>query len=298
MRLYFFVEKFPLNNKIKSINKDVYMAIVIDQISPVAFSVFGVPVRWYALAYIAGFVIGFYLLKYLVSKSDAQIKLDKKQADDFLTYIVLGVILGGRIGYVLFYNFSYFLAHPLEIFAVWHGGMSFHGGLLGVIVATVLFVRAQKFAEKSIIKNSLRMLDLMAVVTPIGLGLGRIANFINMEVMGRPTNSPFGIIFKGGPDFPRHPSPLYEATLEGLILFIIMWLLYNKTNLKTHPGALGGILCMIYAVFRIFCEQFRQPDAQIGFLTSWGLTMGQMLSGLMFVVGIIVLSCAFRKNKL
>lgn len=272
------------------------MAIVIHPISPVAFSVFGIPVRWYALAYIAGFIIGFYLLKYLVNRNDSQIKLNKKQLDDFLTAIVLGVILGGRIGYVLFYDLSYFIAHPLEIFAVWHGGMSFHGGLLGVIVATVLFVRAQKFPGKNIVKNSFRMLDLMAVVTPIGLGLGRIANFINMEVMGRPTNSPLGVIFVGGPNFPRHPSPLYEASLEGLVLFTIMWILYNKTSLKTHPGALGGILCMIYAMFRIFCEQFRQPDAQIGFLTTWGLTMGQMLSGGLFLLGAIVLYRAFKKN--
>lgn len=273
------------------------MAIVIHPISPVAFSVFGMPVRWYALAYIAGFIIGFYLLKYLVNREDAQIKLSKKQLDDFLTAIVMGVILGGRIGYVLFYDLPYFIAHPLEIFAVWHGGMSFHGGLLGVIIATVLFVRAQKFPGKNVVKNSFKMLDLMAVVTPIGLGLGRIANFINMEVMGRPTNSPLGIIFVGGPNFPRHPSPLYEAALEGGALFVIMWILYNKTSLKTHPGALGGVLCMLYAMFRIFCEQFRQPDAQIGFLTTWGLTMGQMLSGGLFLLGAAVLYCAIRKNK-
>ena len=274
------------------------MAIFINPISPVAFSIFGMPVRWYALAYIAGFVIGFYLLKYLVNRRDAQIKLDKKQLDDFLTAIVFGVIIGGRIGYVLFYNFSYFIAHPLEIFALWHGGMSFHGGLLGVIVACIIFVRMQKFSNGSIAQNSLRMLDLMAVVAPIGLGLGRIANFINMEVMGRVTNSPFGVIFIGGPQIPRHPSPLYEATLEGFVLFVIMWLLYNKTNLKTHPGALGGILCMVYAVFRIFCEQFRQPDAQIGFLTSWGLTMGQLLSAGLFIIGAGVFYCALHRKEL
>lgn len=273
------------------------MAIVINPISPVAFSVFGVPVRWYALAYIAGFIIGFYLLKYLVRRNDAQIKLDKKQLDDFLTAIVLGVIIGGRIGYVLFYDFSYFVAHPLEIFALWHGGMSFHGGLLGVIVACILFVYAQKFRGRALVQNTFRMLDLMAVVTPIGLGLGRIANFINMEVMGRVTDSPIGVIFVGGPNVPRHPSPLYESALEGGALFIIMWLLYTKTNLKKHPGALGGILCMVYAIFRIFCEQFRQPDAQLGFLTSWGLTMGQLLSGGLFLLGVGVLWFSMRKKS-
>ena len=273
------------------------MAIVVHPISPVAFSVFGIPVRWYALAYIAGFLAGFYLLKYLVKRNDAQIKLSSKQFDDFFTAIVLGVIVGGRLGYILFYDFSYFWAHPLEIFALWHGGMSFHGGFIGVIVATVLFVRAQKFPGKTLIQNSLRMLDLMTVITPIGLGLGRIANFINMEIMGRATISPLGVVFVGGSNVPRHPSPIYEATLEGLVLFIIMWILYNKTNLKKHPGALGGILCMVYAIFRIFCEQFRQPDAQIGFLTSWGLTMGQLLSITMFVFGVGVLCYALRKRN-
>ena len=137
----------------------------------------------------------------------------------------------------------------------------------------------------------------MSVVVPGRLGLGRIATFINMEVMGRITNSPLGVVFVGGPEYPRHPSPLYEAALEGLVLFIIMWLMYTKTNLKTKPGAISGLLCVFYAVFRIFFEQFRQPDAQIGFLTSWGLTMGQMLSCLMFIVGVIVFICAMRKNK-
>ena len=273
------------------------MAIVLNPISPVAFSVFGVPVRWYALAYIAGFVFGFWLFKRLVMSKNSQIKLTNKQMDDFLTAIVFGVILGGRIGYVLFYNFSYFMAHPLEIFAVWHGGMSFHGGLIGVIAAVVIYVLTQKFTnDKSVVRNSLRLLDLLSVVTPVGLGLGRIANFVNMEIMGRPTDSIFGVIFRGGPDFPRHPSPIYEAVLEGLVLFIIMITLYTKTNLKKYPGALGGILCMIYAVFRIFCEQFRQPDAQIGFLTSWGLTMGQLLSFIMFIGGAAIFIFAMKSK--
>lgn len=274
------------------------MAIVINPINPVAFSVFGLPIRWYALAYIAGFVIGYYLFKYLTKKDYAQIRFSNKQYDDILTYIVFGVILGGRLGYVLFYNLPYFINHPLEIFAVWNGGMSFHGGLLGVIVASFIFAYTNKFSDKSWIKNGWRILDILSVVVPVGLGLGRIANFINMEVMGRITNSPLGVIFVGHSDLPRHPSPLYEATLEGLVLFIIMWLLYTKTKLKKAPGAISGLLCIFYAMFRIFVEQFRQPDAHIGFLTSWGLTMGQLLSGIMLFVGITVLTCALRKNKL
>ena len=274
------------------------MAIVINPINPVAFSVFGLPIRWYALAYIAGFVIGFFIVKYFTKNKNSTIHFSKKQMDDIVTYIVLGVIIGGRLGYVLFYNLPFFIAHPLEIFMLWHGGMSFHGGLIGVIIATLLFVHNNKFDDKSFARNSLRVLDILAVVAPVGLFFGRIANFINMEVMGRITNSPIGVIFNGVTEYmyPRHASPLYEATLEGLVLFIIMWVLYTKTKLKNRPGAIGGLFCIFYAIFRVFCEQFRQPDAQIGFLTSWGLTMGQMLSGIMFVVGIAVLHHAIKRK--
>lgn len=274
------------------------MAIIINPINPVAFSVFGLPIRWYALAYIAGFVIGYFLFKFLMNKQDSDIHINKKQLDDLLTYVVLGVIIGGRLGYVLFYNLSYFVFHPIDIFALWKGGMSFHGGLIGVICATFLFAYKQKLPGKSWAINGLKLLDMMAVVAPIGLFLGRIANFINMEVMGRATNSPLGIVFVGQTDIPRHPSPLYEAALEGICLFIIMWLIYTKTKLKRFPGAVGGLLLILYAIFRIICEQFRQPDAHIGFLTSWGLTMGQLLSGIMIIVGIFVLTCTLRKNKL
>ena len=273
------------------------MAIVLNPISPVAFSVFGVPIRWYALAYVLGFVLGFWLLKTLTRKDDSEICLTKKQLDDLLTFLVFGIILGGRLGYVLFYNLPFFLHNPLEILAIWHGGMSFHGGLIGVIVATLLFVRKQSFSDKSVIRNSLRVLDLLAVAAPIGLFLGRIANFINMEVMGRVTNVPWGVVFTGGPEYPRHPSPLYEAGLEGIALFLILWLLYKKTNLRHCPGAISGALCIFYGIFRIFCEQFRQPDVQLGFLTSWGLTMGQLLSGVMILLGIIIFTIAIKKNK-
>nr|MBQ0090944.1 prolipoprotein diacylglyceryl transferase [Candidatus Enterousia merdequi] len=168
------------------------MSIVINPINPVAFSVFGMPVRWYALAYIAGFVAGYYLFKHFTKQKDTEVHFTNKQMDDFCTCIVFGVILGGRLGYVLFYNLSYFIANPLEIFMVWRGGMSFHGGLLGVIIATLLFTMKQKFTDKSLLRNTFHILDLLSVVAPIGLGLGRIANFINMEVMGRVTDSPLG----------------------------------------------------------------------------------------------------------
>ena len=272
------------------------MAIVINPINPVAFNVFGLPVRWYALAYIVAFITGFVIMKRLTRNKDSEIYLTKPQMDDFLSYFVLGVIIGGRLGYVLFYNLLFFIYHPLEIFALWHGGMSFHGGFLGAIIATFLFVKKQKFESGSVVRNSFKILDILAVLAPIGLGLGRIANFINMEVMGRATNSPLGIVFTGQTDIPRHPSPLYEASLEGVVLFTIMWLLYRKTNLRKHTGALSGIFCILYAIFRIFCEQFRQPDAQIGFLTDWGLTMGMTLSGAVFIIGVVVLTIALRKK--
>lgn len=265
------------------------MAILIEPISPVAFSVFGLDIRWYALAYVAGFVIGYIMFRRLMSAKNSVVHLTQKQLDDLLTAIVFGVIIGGRLGYVLFYDFGYFVTHPLEILAVWHGGMSFHGGLIGVIVATILFARRLRI-------NAWSVLDLMAVVAPIGLFFGRIANFINREVMGRASDVPWAVVFNGDTQIPRHPSPLYEALTEGLLLFVIMYCLYRYTNLRRHAGALGGIMGMTYAVFRVFCEQFRAPDAQIGFLTTWGLTMGQLLSGIMFLCGLGIFVFAIRKK--
>lgn len=287
------------------------MAIVINPISPVAVSVLGFDLRWYALAYLAGFVIGGWILHSLIKKSDW--KLSKKQFDDLLTGVVLGVILGGRLGYVLFYNLPFFIQNPLEIFMIWHGGMSFHGGLLGVLISVFLFSiklqkqtansKEQRVNEKnfnsqlSTLNSGFRILDLMAVAGPIGLFFGRIANFINMEVMGRITDKPWGVVFAGTDDLsPRHPSPLYEAATEGVLLFIIMFCLWRFTKLKDKPGALGAVFGMLYAIARMFCEIFRAPDIQIGFLTSWGLTMGQMLSGLMFLVAAVIFTVAMRKK--
>ena len=266
------------------------MAITIDPISPVAFSIFGLDIRWYALAYIAGFVIGYFVFRKMLASKKSPIVMDKKQLDDFLTVIILGVIIGGRLGYVLFYNPLFFITHPLEIFAVWHGGMSFHGGLIGVLVAVWLFARKNKI-------RALSVLDMLSVVGPIGLFFGRIANFINMEVMGRATDVPWAVVFRGETPIPRHPSPLYEAFGEGIILFVLMSCLYRFTGLRRRPGALAGIMAMAYAIIRIICEQFRAPDAQIGFLTSWGLTMGMLLSAIMFVAGAVIFAFAFRKNK-
>ena len=265
------------------------MAITINPISPVAFSIFGLDIRWYALAYVAAFVIGYWLFCRLMRRADSVVSLSKKQMDDLLTAIIIGVIVGGRLGYVLFYDLGYFLSHPLQILAVWHGGMSFHGGLLGVILATFIYGHRHTV-------NAWKILDLLAVVAPIGLFFGRIANFINREVMGRPTDVPWAVVFNGDTPIPRHPSPLYEATTEGILLFAIMYCLYRYTSLKKRPGALAGIMGMGYAVFRMICEIFRAPDAQIGFLTSWGLTMGQLLSLIMFFAGGAIFIFAIRKK--
>ncbi|MDR1361277.1 MAG: prolipoprotein diacylglyceryl transferase [Rickettsiales bacterium] len=274
--------------------------IIVNPISPVAFSIGPLAVRWYALAYIAAFIVGFWLFKKLTGKSQ-----DKKYYDDLLTAVILGTIIGGRLGYVLFYNLPFFLAHPLEIFAVWHGGMSFHGGLLGVLISVFLFAIQRTKGQKDkrsmsicpSVHLSFSILDTLTVVGPIGLFFGRIANFINMEVMGRATTSRLGVVFAGTEDLtPRYPSPLFEAALEGVALFVIMLILWRFTDLRRRTGALSGIFAMLYAVFRIFAEQFRQPDAQIGFLTSWGLTMGQLLSAGMFIAGAVIFAVALRKK--
>lgn len=269
------------------------MAITIQQMNPIAFSIFGLNIRWYALAYVAAFVIGYVLFKHLMRRPNSELDISNKKMDDLLTAIILGVVVGGRLGYVLFYNLGYFIAHPLEIFAVWNGGMSFHGGLIGVIGAVFWFGWKNKI-------NSWRILDLMAVVAPIGLFFGRIANFINMELMGHPTNVPWAVEFvdkDGNVLIPAsHPSPIYEALTEGVILFALMYCLYRFTGLRKKPGALAGIMGMGYACARIFCEQFRIPDVQIGFLAGNWLTMGMTLSLIMFFCGLAIFVFAFRKK--
>jgi phosphatidylglycerol:prolipoprotein diacylglycerol transferase len=263
--------------------------ITIPVIPPAALNLFGLEIRWYALAYVAAFIVGLVIMKKLAKDFPLFKPEDaKKSWDDLLTSVILGTILGGRLGYVLFYNLPYYLEHPLEILAIWHGGMAFHGGLLGILIAVFLFAYKRKI-------SGWRILDMMTVIAPIGLFFGRIANFINMEVMGRATTRPWGIVFEGIPDqIPRHASPLYEAALEGIVLFLIMLFLWKKTNLKKYTGATAALFAILYALFRIFVEQFREPDAQVGFLTSWGLTMGMLLSFGMLLAGTIVL---FLKSK-
>ncbi len=241
--------------------------IILDPINPVALQIGPVAIRWYSLAYIFGILIAMLFLK----KQNDKYKLMSSLAyDNWLFYAVLSIILGGRLGYVLFYNLPYFLSHPFEIFAVWQGGMSFHGGLCGAIFGMWIFSKKYKI-------DFLALTDILAIIAPIGLFFGRIANFINMELYGRPTSGNYGVIFPNNSDLPRHPSQLYEAALEGVLLFIILYSLSKFSKIQqNHKGALSGLFLLLYGIFRAFIENFREPDEQIGLLF-FDLTMGQIL---------------------
>jgi len=234
-------------------------------------------IRWYALAYIAGLIIGW---RYCLALAKRPPQIAKAQdIDDFLVWATIGVVLGGRIGYVLFYDLPRYLAEPAEIIKLWHGGMSFHGGALGVCVAIFFFCRQRKIAF-------LGFSDIIACVVPIGLFFGRIANFINGELWGRPTDVDWAMIFPGDPDhLPRHPSQLYEAFLEGIVLFLLLWVLQRFFSGRRRQGLLSGAFLAGYGIARIIVEFFRQPDAQLGFLFA-GATMGQLLSIPLVVVGV------------
>jgi phosphatidylglycerol:prolipoprotein diacylglycerol transferase len=253
--------------------------LMFPQFDPVIVQFGPIAIRWYALAYITGLLIGWRMVRHLVQKSP--VVADPLQVDDFLTWATLGVVLGGRLGYVLFYQPTRFLAHPAEIFAVWQGGMSFHGGMLGVSIAVVWFCW----------RNSIPILgfaDRIAVVAPIGLGLGRIANFINGELWGRaaPPDLPWAMIFPTDRlGIPRHPSQIYEALLEGLLLFCVTFYFSRSAAVRARFGMLTGIFLSGYAVARIIGEHFREPDAFLGFLYE-GTTMGQLLSLPMLAAGI------------
>lgn len=230
-------------------------------------------VRWYGLMYLLGFASSYLLVRYQIKKKGFKLKKDFVEA--LYSYLILGLILGARLGYVIFYNLSYYIQHPLEIFAIWHGGMSFHGGLIGSVIAGILFCRKLKV-------DAWQIADLIIVTAPIGIGLGRLGNFINGELYGRVTDVPWAMIFPTGGPLPRHPSQLYEFFLEGVVLFIILWLLKDKT-LKT--GVLFSLFMIFYGTFRFFVEFFREPDVQVGFILGV-FTMGQMLSAAMVFLGI------------
>lgn len=261
--------------------------LVHPNFDPVAFSLGPLQVRWYGLMYLLGFAAGWALGRYRAARPGSG--WTPQQIDDLLFYLGLGVILGGRIGYVLFYNFAAFLDHPLLLFKIWEGGMSFHGGLLGVLIALGLFAR-------KIHSNYFAVTDFIAPLVPTGLFFGRIGNFINGELWGRTTDLPWGMVFHspGAGGLPRHPSQLYEAALEGVALFVILWW-YSARPRPTR--AVSGLFLVGYGLFRFLVEFARQPDAHIGYLAFGWLTMGQLLSLPMLLLGIILLILAYRREE-
>jgi len=248
----------------------------------VAFSIFGWPIHWYGLMYLVGILFAWWLGRYRARRADSG--WTTQQVDDMVFYGALGVILGARLGYIFFYNFTTFLGDPLMIFRVWQGGMSFHGGLLGVLVCLWLFNRKYQ-------KGYWNIVDFSAPMIPLGLGAGRIGNFINAELWGKPTDLPWGMIFPAAGPVPRHPTPLYEALLEGLVLFVIVWVFSSKPR---PTMAVSGVFAISYSLFRILVEFFRLPDAHIGYLAFGWLTMGMVLSLPLLGVGIVLLALAYR----
>ena len=250
-------------------------AIAFPNIDPVIFHVGSFAIRWYAVAYIVGLFGGMIYMRWLVTHPPTNVT--RTQVDDFFLWALIGVILGGRLGYVLFYKADYYFSHPSEIYRTWEGGMSFHGGLLGVTVAIIVFARHAKI-------NMWSLADGVGCAAPIGLGLGRLANFINGELWGRASDVPWAMVFPSGGPEPRHPSQLYQAALEGLVLFVVMHLLWRNDRVRAHPGTLTGAFWIGYGVFRIVGELFREPDEFLGFLIG-GATMGQLLSIPMILFG-------------
>lgn len=250
-------------------------------IDPIAFSIGPLAVRWYGLMYLAGFAIGWWLGLRRISRNQSPIT--RQQLDDLLFLIVLGVILGGRLGYVLFYKPGYYASHPLEIFAIWQGGMSFHGGLLGVMAAMT-------FAARRHGVDYVRLMDFLAPLTPLGFAAGRLGNFINAELPGRVTDLPWGMVFPGTDGAPRHPSQLYQFALEGVALFVLLWWFSSKPRPR---GQVSAVFLLGYGVLRFIAEFAREPDAFIGYL-ALGLTMGQWLCLAMIAAGAALLAWSRR----
>ena len=250
-------------------------------LDPVLFNLGFMAIRWYSLAYIFGILIGWWLAKkiILLKIKNNIVFFDIKLFDDLINYIIISIILGGRIGYIIFYNFSYYLNNPIDIFKIWEGGMSFHGALIGIIVGTYFF-------SKKIKINTYFFLDIIACVAPVGIFFGRIANFINGELYGKPGSFTWSVVFPKIDMIPRHPSQLYEAFLEGIILFFVLITLIFKKNIRI--GVCSGLFMILYSVFRILAEQFREPDKQIGYLFDL-FSMGSILSLIMLLAGLFIL---------
>ncbi len=246
----------------------------INNFDPVAVEIFSLEVRWYSLAYIFGIIFGWVLAKKLFIQN---IEI-KNKFDDYITYLIVGIILGGRLGYIFIYNLNFYLNNPLDIFKVWEGGMSFHGGLIGVIFASIVFAKKNN-------QNPFLYMDIVALVAPVGLFFGRIANFINSELYGNTTNVPWAVTFIQVDNLPRHPSQLYEALLEGLFLFLL--LIYFRNKFSNKPGVISGLFLIFYSIFRFIVEFYRVPDEQLGYIFL-NLTMGQIVSLIFIISGLIL----------
>ena len=260
------------------------MIFIQPSIDPVIFSLGFLDIRWYSMAYILAFLLGLFLIKYFNNKNKSNIS--NKILDDFLIWSVLGVILGGRLGYVFFYQFNNFLQNPLYLFYIWKGGMSFHGGLFGMIVSIFLFSK----------KNNLEfylLADYVSLVAPIGLFFGRLANFINIELIGKITDFPIAIIYPTIDNFPRHPSQLYEAFFEGFILFLILLTINLRNNINRKNGFISGIFLLLYGIFRFIIEFIREPDSHIGLIFNF-LSVGQLLCIPLIIFGILLI---IKKQK-
>ena len=253
----------------------------INNFDPVAFQILSFEIRWYSLAYIAGIVIGWLLCKNIfIKKSNINEKFD-----DYITYLIIGIIIGGRLGYVAFYNFNFYINNILDIFKIWEGGMSFHGGLIGIIIASIFFAKKND-------QDFFSYTDLVSLVAPIGIFFGRLANFVNSELYGTYSEVPWSVTFIKVDNLSRHPSQLYEAILEGIILFLIL-MYFRKKNYLTKPGLISGLFLIFYSIFRFFIEFFRVPDEQLGYLI-FKLSMGQIISLIFLSIGIIIF---YLKNE-
>jgi phosphatidylglycerol---prolipoprotein diacylglyceryl transferase len=256
----------------------------INNFDPIAIEIFSIEIRWYSLAYIMGILFGWALSKkILISNLEL-----RKKFDDFITYLILGIIIGGRLGYVLFYNLNYYSSNLVDVIKVWQGGMSFHGGLIGVIIASIWFAKKNN-------QNAFVYLDVVSLAAPIGIFFGRIANFINSELYGIETNIPWAVKFIQVDNLYRHPSQLYEAFFEGLILFIILMYLRNKGFIKT-PGLISGLFLIFYSIFRFIIEFYRVPDEQLGYLF-FDFTMGQIISFVFLLIGSYLVITKYEIKK-
>lgn len=257
---------------------------IYPNINPIAFHIGPLKVHWYGLMYLLSFIVGWLLALYRAKTS--HLNFTKEQIGDLIFFIAVGVIFGGRLGYILFYDFPHFIHHPWIVFEVWNGGMSFHGGLIGTILMICWWAKRNH-------KHFIDITDFVAPIVPIGLAAGRIGNMINGELWGRITTVSWGVIYPQAGPMPRHPSEIYEFLLEGVVLFIILWWF----SMKSRPRwAISGLFLVLYGSFRFFCEFFRQPDPQLGFIVFHWLTMGQLLSLPMIILGIIILFYVYRKK--